>query len=183
MAPTTKKRERVFLFPSFVPCCPYLNPSHGGSRSYATGHSVDMDVCIRSHELRSGVYAPNHVAALLISFRVFRNRSYQLSLKLTNFFLFIENSQEFIKSLNRELMVHSHWCLIFKFLNNLLYLIHSFNSHNGHQWSILSFPLMPRRSLMIDTEFFVYVEHQWQSNNYDILFVQLNIINLINTIL
>lgn len=58
-----KERKRVFLLPSFVPCCPYLNPSHGGSRSYATGHSVDTDVCIRSHELRSGVYAPNHAAA------------------------------------------------------------------------------------------------------------------------
>lgn len=58
-----KGRKRVFLLPSFVPCCPYLNPGHGGSRSYATGHSVDTDVCIRSHELRSGVYAPNHAAA------------------------------------------------------------------------------------------------------------------------
>ena len=57
-----REKKRVFLLSSFVLCRPYLNPVMGGPRSYATGHSVDMNVCIRSHELRSGVYGPNQAA-------------------------------------------------------------------------------------------------------------------------
>lgn len=56
-----KERESSF-FPRLFPAAPTLTPVTGGPRSYATGHSVDVYVCIRSHELRFGVYAPNHAA-------------------------------------------------------------------------------------------------------------------------
>lgn len=57
-----RERERPPCSPLYT-CPPILIPVAGGPRSYATGHSFDANVCIRSRELRSSVYAPNHAAA------------------------------------------------------------------------------------------------------------------------
>lgn len=59
----TKVPTTGSVLPSRSYSTPLLTPVTGGPRLYATGHSVDASVCIRSRGLRFDMYGSNHAAS------------------------------------------------------------------------------------------------------------------------